>query len=631
MIRFPLASASRTQASASPQGRRLLEHRLHVGGGAAVQRPGERADRSRERRAGIGAGRGDHARSERRRVQPVLGGADPVRVDRLHVTRVGLAAPAQEELLGRRGAARDHLVRNRVAEAVGDTGRAGHDRHHLRGQAAEVLPGLLVRDLVHLAEPPRARQARRLGLEVRRGVSGQAGGLVRLRIRHRRAQIVVDEQPPDVLVGVVADELLDVDSAVAERTPFAVRLGDLGLDGDDALEPWLEIVVHGSFRVSGTVSDGRSLREFVELPAPMPHRVTFIPGDGTGPEIAEATRRVLEATGVELDWDVQEAGADVMERYGGNPLPDTVLESIKRNGVAIKGPITTPVGTGFRSVNVALRKSLDLYGQVRPCKSYPGVRSRYDTVDLVVIRENTEDLYAGIELEDGSEETAELIEWVERHGLGAIRPDSGISLKPISVSGTRRIVQFAFDYARKNGRGKVTAVHKANIMKFTDGLYLRVAREVAAENEDIEFEDKIVDNLSMQLVQRPEEYDVLVCPNLYGDIVSDLCAGLIGGLGLAPGGNFGTHAAVFEPTHGSAPKYTGQNRVNPMAMMLSGVMMLRHLDEREAADRLEEAIAAVIAEGKSVTYDMKPHRDDPTAVGTSQVADAIIDRMGVRV
>jgi isocitrate dehydrogenase (NAD+) len=363
----------------------------------------------------------------------------------------------------------------------------------------------------------------------------------------------------------------------------------------------------------------------------MPHRVTFIPGDGTGPEIAEATRRVLEATGVELEWDVQEAGADVMDRYGGNPLPDRVLESIKRNGVAIKGPITTPVGTGFRSVNVALRKSLDLYGQVRPCKSYRGVRSRYDNVDVVVIRENTEDLYAGIELEEGTEDAAELLQWLEVHGYPRIPEDSGISLKPISVSGTRRIVEFAFDYARRNGRGKVTAVHKANIMKFTDGLYLRVAREVAAENEDIEFEDKIVDNLSMQLVQRPEEYDVLVCPNLYGDIVSDLCAGLIGGLGLAPGGNFGTHAAVFEPTHGSAPKYTGQNRVNPMAMMLSGVMMLRHLEERDAADRLEGAIAAVIAEGKSVTYDMKPDRDDPTAVGTSDVADAIIDRMGVRV
>jgi isocitrate dehydrogenase (NAD+) len=363
----------------------------------------------------------------------------------------------------------------------------------------------------------------------------------------------------------------------------------------------------------------------------MAHRVTFIPGDGTGPEIAEATRRVLDATGVEFDWDVQEAGADVMDSYGGNPLPDHVLESIKRNGVAIKGPITTPVGTGFRSVNVGLRKSLDLYGQVRPCKSYPGVRSRYSNVDVVVVRENTEDLYAGIEAEEGSDEAAELIRWVEEHLQARVRQDSGLSLKPISVGGARRIVEFAFDYARKNGRRKVTAVHKANIMKFTDGLYLRVAREVAAENEDVDFEDKIVDNLSMQLVQRPEEYDVLVCPNLYGDIVSDLCAGLIGGLGLAPGGNFGANAAVFEPTHGSAPKYTGQNRVNPMAMMLSGVMMLRHLEEREAADRLEEAIAGVIAEGKSVTYDMKPSRDDPTAVGTSEVADAIIDRMGVRV
>jgi isocitrate dehydrogenase (NAD+) len=363
----------------------------------------------------------------------------------------------------------------------------------------------------------------------------------------------------------------------------------------------------------------------------MAHRVTLIPGDGTGPEIAEATRRVLDATGVDFDWDVQQAGADVMDQHGGNPLPDHVLESIKRNGVAIKGPITTPVGTGFRSVNVALRKSLDLYGQVRPCKSYPGVRSRYDTVDLVVVRENTEDLYAGIEVEDGTDEALELIAWIEQHGLGRIREGSGISVKPISVSGTRRIVEFAFDYARRNGRRKVTAVHKANIMKFTDGLYLRVAREVAAENEDVEFEDKIVDNLSMQLVQRPEEYEVLVCPNLYGDIVSDLCAGLIGGLGLAPGGNFGTHAAVFEPTHGSAPKYTGQNKVNPMAMMLSGVMMLRHVEERDAADRLESAIAEVIAEGAQVTYDMKPTRDDPTAVGTSEVADAIIDRMGVRV
>jgi len=363
----------------------------------------------------------------------------------------------------------------------------------------------------------------------------------------------------------------------------------------------------------------------------MAHRVTLIPGDGTGPEIAEATRRVLEASGAELEWDVQQAGADVMAKFGGNPLPERVLDSIKQNGVALKGPITTPVGTGFRSVNVALRKTLDLYGQVRPCKSYPGVRSRYEDVDLVVVRENTEDLYAGIEFEEGSSHARDLIDWVEHHGHPRLREDSGISLKPISIAGSRRIVEFAFDYARKNRRRKVTAVHKANIMKFTDGLFLRVAREVADENGELEFEDRIVDNLSMQLVQRPEEYDVLVCPNLYGDIVSDLCAGLIGGLGLAPGGNFGTHAAVFEPTHGSAPKYTGQNRVNPMAMMLSGVMMLRHLDERDAADRVESAIAAVIAEGRSVTYDMKPTRDDPTAVGTSEVADAVIDKMGVRV
>ena len=252
----------------------------------------------------------------------------------------------------------------------------------------------------------------------------------------------------------------------------------------------------------------------------MAHRVTFIPGDGTGPEIAEATRRVLDASGAELEWDVQQAGADVMEEHGGNPLPEHVLDSIKQNGVALKGPITTPVGTGFRSVNVALRKTLDLYGQVRPCKSYAGVRSRYENVDLVVVRENTEDLYAGIEFEEGTSHARDLIDWVEHHGHPGLREDSGISLKPISVAGSRRIVEFAFDYARRNGRSKVTAVHKANIMKFTDGLFLRVAREVAEENSDFEFEDRIVDNLSMQLVQRPEEYDVLVCPNLYGDIVS---------------------------------------------------------------------------------------------------------------
>jgi isocitrate dehydrogenase (NAD+) len=363
----------------------------------------------------------------------------------------------------------------------------------------------------------------------------------------------------------------------------------------------------------------------------MAHRVTLIPGDGIGPELTEATRRVLEATGVEFDWDVQYAGTDVMDRNDGNPLPDHVLDAIRETGVALKGPITTPVGGGFRSVNVGLRKALDLYGQVRPCKSYEGVRSRFDDVDLILIRENTEDLYAGIEYEQGSDEAEELIAWIEQHGGKLRHRDSGISIKPLSISGTRRIVQFAFDYARRNGRRKVTAVHKANIMKFTDGLYLRVTQEVAAENTDLEFDDRIVDNMCMQLVQRPEEYDVLVCPNLYGDIVSDLAAGMIGGLGMAPGGNFGESAAIFEPTHGSAPKYAGQNKANPMAQMLSGVMMLRHLDEHEAADRVEAAIAEVIREGRSVTYDMKPTRDDPTAVGTSEVADALIDKLGVRV
>jgi isocitrate dehydrogenase (NAD+) len=360
------------------------------------------------------------------------------------------------------------------------------------------------------------------------------------------------------------------------------------------------------------------------------HRVTLIPGDGTGPEIAEATRRVLDATGVELEWHVEEAGADVMDRYGGDPLPAHVIESIRRDRVAIKGPITTPVGTGFRSVNVGLRKELDLYAQVRPCKLYPGVRSRYaDTdVDVVIVRENTEDLYAGIEFERGSSGERRIAEAIEQVSGVRLADGTGISIKPISEAGTRRVVQFAFDYARARGRGKVTSVHKANIMKHTDGLWLEVSRQVATQNPDIEFEDRIVDNMCMQLVQKPELYDVLVLPNLYGDIVSDLCAGLVGGLGVAPGANFGEHAAVFEPTHGSAPKYAGQNRMNPIGMLLSGVLMLQHLGEPEAAERLEAAIASVIADGRSVTYDMKPSADDPTAVGTSQVADAIIEQLG---
>ena len=358
----------------------------------------------------------------------------------------------------------------------------------------------------------------------------------------------------------------------------------------------------------------------------MAYNVTLIPGDGVGPEITEATRRVLEATGVKFNWELAYAGAEVMAKQG-TPLPDSVLASIKKNKVAIKGPVTTPVGTGFRSVNVALRKSLDLYACVRPCKTYPGVPSPYKDVDIVIVRENTEDLYAGVEFEKGTAEAKELIKFINKQKGNVIQADSGISIKMITEHGTRRIVKYAFEYARKFNRKKVTATHKANIMKFSDGLFLSVAREVAKEYPDIEFQDALIDNLCMQLVRRPQEYDVIVAPNLYGDIISDLCAGLVGGLGLAPGANIGEGIALFEPTHGSAPKYTGQNKVNPMGMMLSGVLMLRHIGEDKAADRLEKAIADVIKEGKSVTYDMKSRRDDPTAAGTSQVADAVIEKL----
>jgi len=335
---------------------------------------------------------------------------------------------------------------------------------------------------------------------------------------------------------------------------------------------------------------------------------------------------VLEATGVEFDWDIQQAGEAAIAEFG-TPLPDPVLESIRRNKVALKGPITTPVGSGFRSVNVALRQALDLYALVRPVKAYKGARNLRDDLDFIIVRENTEDIYAGIEFEKGTPDAQHLIDEISGLLKKKIRPDSGLSIKPISVSGSERIVQFAFDYARKNGRRKVTAVHKANIMKFTDGLFLSVARQVAERNSDIEFEDRIVDNMCMQLVLRPKEYDVLCCPNLYGDIISDLGAGMIGGLGLAPGANIGTNGAVFEATHGSAPKYAGQNRVNPMAVMLSGVLMLRYLEEAVAADALEKAISNVIALGENVTYDLKEKRDDPTAVGTSQVADAVIAQL----
>jgi isocitrate dehydrogenase (NAD+) len=381
------------------------------------------------------------------------------------------------------------------------------------------------------------------------------------------------------------------------------------------------------------------------------HNVTLIRGDGTGPELVEATRRVLDAavatSGSSFNWDVVEAGVDIMETAG-TPLPDNVLESIRKNKVALKGPITTPIGTGFRSVNVALRKELDLYACIRPCKSYKGVRSRYDNIDIVIVRENTEDLYAGVEYEIGTAEANQIIGMAG----GKIRSDSAISIKPFSITGVRRIIQTAFDYAIENKRKKVTAVCKANIMKYTDGLFYKVAREVAAaygatfgpgtpaaEKPDptlsayagkaagIEYDEWLVDAMCMQLVQKPENYDVLVMPNLYGDILSDLGAGLVGGLGVAPGANIGESMALFEATHGSAPKYKGQNKVNPTALILSGLLMLKYLKETDAAAKLEKAVSEVIAEGKDVTYDMKPDRNDPTAVGTSEMADAIIAKI----
>ncbi len=356
------------------------------------------------------------------------------------------------------------------------------------------------------------------------------------------------------------------------------------------------------------------------------HTITLIPGDGIGPEITEATKRVIEATGVPITWDIHEAGLEVFEKEG-NPLPQTVIDSIKKNKTALKGPITTPVGTGFRSVNVALRQNLDLYCCLRPCKTYRGVQTRYEDIDIVIIRENTEDLYAGIEFEKAKEDTIKLIDLIHKITGKNIRRDSGISIKPISVYASERITTFAFEYARKHKRKKVTVVHKANIMKFSNGLFLETAKEVAQRYTDIEFEDRIVDNMCMQLVQKPELYDVIVLPNLYGDIVSDLATGLIGGLGLAPGANIGEAYAVFEPVHGSAPKYRGLNKVNPFAMIFSGIMMLRHIGENLIAERLESAVASVISEGTHVTYDMKPKPDDPTAASTSMVADAIIEKL----
>lgn len=386
------------------------------------------------------------------------------------------------------------------------------------------------------------------------------------------------------------------------------------------------------------------------------YNVTLIPGDGVGPEIAEATRKCIDATGVKISWDVQECGIEVIEREG--KVPERVLDSIKKNKVALKAPITTPIGKGFRSVNVFLRQALNLYACVRPCKSYPGVRGHYKNVNLVVVRENTEDLYAGVEFEAGQPKTAELISFINSIATGKKistgAQTTGVSIKPMSIEGTRNIVNYAFDYAIKHNRKSISSVCKANIMKFTDGLWYKESRAVAvaygAKFEEkalaegvqadpqlagkvkntggaLEYTERLIDNMCMQLVQKPELYDVIVLPNLYGDILSDLCAGLVGGLGVAPGANIGSEGAIFEATHGSAPKYKGQNKVNPTALILSGKLMLDHLGEKQAADKLERAVAAVIAEGKDVTYDMKADRTDPTAVGTLQMAEAICRKM----
>ena len=388
------------------------------------------------------------------------------------------------------------------------------------------------------------------------------------------------------------------------------------------------------------------------------YHVTLLPGDGVGPEIAEATRRCVDATGVKIDWDVQECGIEVIEREG--KVPDSVLKSIRANKIALKAPITTPIGKGFRSVNVFLRQELQLYACLRPCKTYKGVRTYFSdsNVNLVIVRENTEDLYAGVEFEANKPNTAELIKYINSIATGRKidtgLDTTGISIKPMSIEGTRRIADYAFDWAIKNNRKAVCSISKANIMKFTDGLFYNETRAVAkaygAKFEETKladgvaadpvldgkvpntagnmlYQERLIDNMCMQLVQKPELYDVIVVPNLYGDILSDLCAGLVGGLGVAPGANIGADTAMFEAVHGSAPKYKNQNKVNPTALILSGKMLLAHIGEKEAAEKLERAVCAVIVEGKDVTYDMKADRNDPTAVGTSQMADAIIKKM----
>lgn len=359
----------------------------------------------------------------------------------------------------------------------------------------------------------------------------------------------------------------------------------------------------------------------------MKHTITLIPGDGIGPEVSLATKRCIEATGVDIKWEEFIAGEEAIKRFG-TPLPDQVVDSVRKNKVAIKGPIVTPVGSGFRSVNVQLRHALDLYACLRPARTMEGVNTPFRGVDLVIVRENSEDLYIGVEFQEGTADCKKIIDTVNSLSPKKVRPDSGISIKPISRFATQRIVKFAFEYAVKNNRKKVTAVHKANIMKHTDGLFLSIAREIAAEYSGrVEFNDAIVDNLSMQLVTRPQNFDVLVLPNLYGDIVSDLCAGLIGGLGVAPGANIGDGIALFEPVHGSAPKYTGMNKVNPTATILSGVMMLKYIGEAAAAEKLERAVMETIKEGRFVTYDLKKDRNDSSAVSTSAMADEIIRKV----
>ena len=351
--------------------------------------------------------------------------------------------------------------------------------------------------------------------------------------------------------------------------------------------------------------------------------VTIIPGDGIGPEVATATQRVLEATGIQFNWEQRDIGLSALEKHG-DLIPAETLDSIRRNKIGIKGPTTTPIGEGFRSVNVALRQELGLYANLRPGKTIKGVQSTFSDIDLVIVRENMQGMYSGIEFAEGKPETAEVIATMNRLNKKQVDPRAAISIKVITEEATRKITKYAYEYARANKRKKVTIVHKANIMKFADGLFLRVAQEVAAEYPDIETNDRIIENMCMQLMQKPQDYDVMVMANLYGDIVSDIVAGMVGGLGVAPGGNIGEGVAVFEPIHGSAPTHAGKNVANPTAMILSGALMLRHLGELNAAVKVEDAVAAVIGEARNVTYDLRADRDQSKAVGTDAMADALI-------